>query len=67
MVRASVEHSFLPGPSLWENSKASGGDGVRRRSAGRKALGGQKVLDASEKARMQWKVEEGFENFERRF
>ena len=67
MVRASVEHSFLPGPSLWENSKASRGDGVRRRSAGRKALGGQRVLDASEKARMQWKVEEGFENFERRF
>jgi hypothetical protein len=69
MVRASVQHSFLPGPSLWENGKQ-----FRMRTMcaadrpdGRLSPGCQKFLEGSEKARMQWKVEGEFENFERRF
>ncbi len=63
MVRASLEHSFLPGLSLWSSVKPF-------RMVGACAAGGassscKKFLDASEKARVQWKLEEEFTDFEK--
>jgi adenosine deaminase len=71
MTRQSLEHSFLPGESLWTSTKAAfrpvaacGGDplGADKPSA---ACG--KFLTANEHAREQWKLEAGFAKFEKRF
>ena len=69
MVRASVERGFLPGASLWADGKAF--RAVRAcamsRPGGQPAAGCQAFLQASEKARMEWRVEGEFEGFEQRF
>jgi adenosine deaminase len=70
MARASVEHSFLPGASLWSAepaftlapSCASDSAGSEHPSAACQAL-----LRASDKAREQWKLEGEFARFERNF
>jgi len=65
MARASLEHSFIPGESLWSNSReshpAADCDGVRVSSQC------QKLLDNSERARLQWQTEKAFAEFERKF
>jgi len=70
MARASLEHSFIPGASLWDvgremrraaacaDDKASG-DRVSERCA--------KLMEASERARVQWQLEKAFAGFEKRF
>ncbi|CAO3413965.1 adenosine deaminase family protein [Azospirillum doebereinerae] len=55
LARASLEHSFLPGGSLWE-----AGCGAEARSDACRA-----VLERSEKARVQWRLEEALRRFER--
>jgi adenosine deaminase len=64
MARQSLEHSFIPGESLWQRpfrtAAACAGDpaGAKPSSAC------QKFLDANEKARVQWKLEKEFAEFE---
>jgi adenosine deaminase len=71
MTRQSIEHSFLPGQSLWAETKggfhpvapcASGALGAANPSAAC-----AKFLAANERAREQWKLEAEFVNFEKRF
>jgi len=67
MSRDSLEHSFLPGKSLWENVA-----GTRRFSAcssdrgdiARASATCQKFLSDNERAREQWKLEKEFVEFE---
>jgi adenosine deaminase len=68
MVRDSLEHSFLPGESLWSKPEAFG-QTVAACSAA--TLGGEKpsspcaaFLKQSEKARQQWELERRFRLFE---
>ncbi|MGB9074575.1 MAG: adenosine deaminase [Terriglobales bacterium] len=70
MARQSLEHSFMPGESLWndgyelhrisacEEDKTSGG-----RVSGKC----QTFLEASERARVQWQLEKAFAEFEKKF
>jgi hypothetical protein len=69
MARQSLEHSFLPGESLWAETKqfrmtaACAGN-----QPGDKQSGScRKFLDANERARLQWKLEEEFAVFEKKF
>ena len=70
MARASVEHSFLPGASLW-----TAGDRKFRRveacnsnvPAGKPTKACRDFLDANERARTQWELEGGFAKFENQF
>ncbi len=63
MARTGVEHAFVPGASLWSNGRdfviasACAGDipGAKPRS-----VSCQKLLDASEKARLEWELEGEF-------
>lgn len=70
MARESLEHSFLPGASLWtdrqENQRAAQCAGDQ---AGSSAKSGacKNFLDANEKARVQWKLEQEFAAFEKKF
>lgn len=68
MVRTGIEHSFLPGTSLWAeadgfgraNAACGGALGVETPSAGCAAL-----LKGSEKAAQEWELERRFSAFER--
>jgi hypothetical protein len=70
MARASLEHSFIPGESLWSDGHES-----RRVAAcaGDKASGNGisnqcgKLLEESERARVQWQLEKAFAEFEKKF
>jgi adenosine deaminase len=71
MTRQSVEHSFLPGQSLWAETKgtfrpvagcASGPLGAEKPTDGCKTF-----LAASERAKEQWKLEAEFARFEKNF
>jgi adenosine deaminase len=71
MTRQSLEHSFLPGESLWASTKivfrpvaacASDVAGAEKPS-----VACQTFLAASEKARQQWKLESKFAEFEKKF
>ena len=71
MTRQSVEHSFLPGQSLWAETKGSfrpvaacAGDTA---GAEKPSAGCAKFLAASERAREQWKLEAAFAEFEKKF
>ncbi len=68
MVRTSLEHSFLPGESLWRDQDVFKG-AVTACSTG--SLGAEKpaakcaqFLESSEKARQQWELERRFRDFE---
>jgi adenosine deaminase len=70
IARASLEHSFLPGDSLWRDlpqgravaACASSGPGAETSSAPCR-----KFLEANERARVQWSEEAEFKRFERQF
>jgi hypothetical protein len=70
MARTSLQYAFLPGASLWANSKtfipvaqcAADISMTRETSAGCK-----QYLTASEKANLQWKLEQDFKTFENQF
>ena len=70
MVRASIEHSFLPGASLWKEPDrfdhpvpecAADGPGAENHSQPCTAF-----LQSSERARQQWELEHRFSTFESR-
>lgn len=71
MTRQSLEHSFLPGASLWASTKgafrpvsecAATPLGIDRPSASC-----SKFLDVNERAREQWRLESAFAKFEKKF
>ena len=71
MTRQSVEHSFLPGESLWTSEKpafrvvsACAGDVAGTEKPSEACA---KFLAANERAREQWKLESEFAKFEKRF
>jgi hypothetical protein len=71
MARQSLEHSFLPGESLWTETKpqfrfvtACVGDAAGAEKPSRAC---QKFLVVNERARVQWKLEAEFAMFEKRF
>lgn len=71
MARQSVEYSFLPGQSLWAETKGSFHvvAACASDSAGREKTSAEceKFLAASERAREQWKLEAAFATFEKTF
>ena len=70
MARQSLEHSFLPGESLWAGTKpfrvatVCAGDET---GAAKRSEACARFLGASERARLQWKLEEEFAAFEKKF
>jgi adenosine deaminase len=69
MARQSLEHSFLPGASLWAETKGAfrsvttcSGDAAEKPSR----LCAE-FLAANERAREQWKLEEEFAKFEKKY
>jgi adenosine deaminase len=68
MVRASIEHSFLPGASLWrdpDSFKAMVSACSRDLPAGKKTSSScSDFLKSSEKADQQWELERRFAEFE---
>ena len=70
MARASLEHSFIPGDSLWSDGRE-----LRRAAAcaddklsGDRVSGRcQKLIGGSERARVQWQLERAFAEFEKKF
>jgi adenosine deaminase len=70
IARASLEHSFIPGESLWNDShlmhrtvacadEKSFGEHPRQKC--------RQFLEGSERARVQWKLETALAKFEKRF
>jgi hypothetical protein len=68
MARQSLEHSFLAGESLWANlqeAKANTPCSADMKEANANpSLRCQKLLNNSEKAQQQWRLEEAFAQFE---
>jgi hypothetical protein len=70
MARQSLEHSFLPGSSLWRDkrrSRAVGACEADRTHARGPSPACQNFLNANERARIQWKLEEELSDFEAKF
>lgn len=65
MARTSLEHSFLPGASLWSDTKNFRMVSVCAESRASSAC--EKFLPSSERARVQWKLEEEFTRFEKKY
>jgi hypothetical protein len=65
MARQSLEHSFIPGESLWQGAfrkvSACASDQPKSEKASPAC---QKFLEGSEKGRVQWKLEQEIEHFE---
>lgn len=70
MARTSLQYAFLPGASLWANSKkftvvaVCAGDISMTDET---SAGCKQYLAASEKATLQWKLEQDFKSFENLF
>jgi hypothetical protein len=70
MARTSLQYAFLPGTSLWTNSKTftpvaqCAGDISMTREA---SLSCKQYLAGSEKANLQWKLEQDFKTFENEY
>ncbi len=70
MARASLEHSFISGDSLWSDGRelrraAACADG--RVSGDRVSGKCQKLIGTSERAGVQWQLEKAFSEFEKKF
>jgi adenosine deaminase len=66
MAKASLEHSFLPGASLWDGGRevACGDSDAARNTVSESC---NRFLLGSEKARLQWREEAEFERFENKY
>jgi len=70
MARASLEHSFIPGQSLREEERIEGKVApceVSLRGPGTANAACKAVLEHSERARVQWRLEKAFAEFEKTF
>ena len=68
MARQSLEHSFVPGASLWDDKfriQPACASDPRGAEPASKACG--EILKSSERARLQWKLEGDFAAFEKKF
>jgi adenosine deaminase len=64
----SLEHSFLAGASLWASDfRPVAACGSDRAGEGKVSSSCQKFLDASDRAQVQWRLEEAFAGFEKKF
>jgi hypothetical protein len=67
MARLSLEHSFVPGASLWVETKTFRPVSVCAGGvAGKPVAGCQKFLESSERARLEWKLEIDYAAFEKK-
>jgi adenosine deaminase len=68
MARTSLQHAFIQGPSLWSDGKtfAPVKECAGMQSAKTPGATCQKFMDGSEKARLQWELEQQFREFEGR-
>jgi hypothetical protein len=70
MARQSLEHSFLPGASLWTNIKSSlpvPACASNIRGGAKISADCQKFLDTNERARVQWDLETELLKFEKKY
>ena len=68
MVRLSLEHSFLPGGSLWSDAKTfRRGNACPGTPDEARSPACQKFLAASERGQLEWKLEAELANFERKY
>jgi adenosine deaminase len=70
MARASLEHSFMAGQSLREDTPIEGNVApcvVSLRGSGTPSSACKAVLEHSERARVQWQLERSFGEFEKKF
>jgi hypothetical protein len=68
LARQSLEHSFLPGASLWSDAKDyHPAAACAETPSSKPSAACQKFLDANERARMQWKLESALASFESKF
>jgi adenosine deaminase len=67
MTRQSLEHSFIPGNSLWQGNFQIVAACAIDRQSNKVSAGCQKFLDDNEKARVQWKLEQEFVEFEKKY
>jgi hypothetical protein len=69
MTRQSVEHSFLPGKSLWASANGDFRSTTPCASdiAGKPSHACTEFLDENERAKEQWKLEAAFAEFEKKF
>ncbi len=69
LARQSLEHSFLPGASLWSDGRfrAVPACAADRPDAAKVSTGCGKFLDVNQRARVQWKLEQDFAEFEKKF
>jgi adenosine deaminase len=75
LARQSLEHSFLAGASLWSGAQESDAQAYHpvtacasdRPGAAGFSPGCEKFLDGNDRARVQWKLEREFAEFERKF
>jgi adenosine deaminase len=70
MARASLEHSFIPGDRLWSDDPIPGYvtpcvDSLRGSGIPNSAC--KAALEHSERARVQWRMEKAFAEFEKKF
>jgi len=67
-VRLSLEHSFLPGASLWSDAKTfRRGSECTGMPDERRSVACQKFLAANERARLEWKLEGELADFEKNY
>jgi hypothetical protein len=65
MARQSLEHSFIPGESLWQSGFRMAPRCASERPGSTKlSTACEKLIDGSEKARVQWQLEKQFADFE---
>ncbi|MBZ5666546.1 MAG: adenosine deaminase [Acidobacteriia bacterium] len=70
MARESLEHSFIPGDSLWSDGRElRRAPACKEDEASGDRISGkcQKLIGASERARVQWQLERAFGEFEKKF
>jgi hypothetical protein len=68
MARQSLEHCFLPGESLWSQTKPQFQRVAACAASAQKATAGcEKFLSENERAGVQWKLEREFATFESKF
>jgi adenosine deaminase len=70
MARLSLEHSFLAGSSLWQDSanfRKVGACSADTAGGGQPSAGCEAFLRSSDRARAQWELEIDFAEFEKKF
>jgi adenosine deaminase len=67
MARNSLEHSFLPGASLWTDARSFRVVSACAGGWEKPSAACQKFLESSEQARGEWRLEEEFRKFEKKY